>query len=183
MRKALVALQRRLETDTLTPEDRERFDLARKLRELRREGLSMRAIAERLGKGESGLTQFMRRGVFAVFNGYLQGLEKGEDEVACDEVVRKARVDFRALAPDAIEYYRSCYARDAEGAWKDDAKAMWATERVGRGLGLTEPDIAARPVIQINIAHIRAEAAEVAEDDALARDAIDVTPELEAKAS
>lgn len=185
MDNASRALQRRLETDTLKPEDKEKLELARELRRLRKQGLSFRECSERMGQTEARLEKFARRQSFATFCRYLETLEKGTNEEATAVVVRKAKQEFAAFAPDTIAYYRTCFERNPpedqaeKGEFKDDAKAMWASERVSKGLGLTEPDTAVRPVVQINIAHIRMEQAMVAADDAEAaavQKAIDVTP-------
>jgi len=182
----VIALKRRLTTGTLTPEDKERFELTRRLRELRRDGKTIEECAGLLGMRREMIGQFMRRGVFEAFSQHLESLERGTDEKAVEHVVRMARKDFAGFAPDAITYYRSCFMRNAEeeraekGEFKDDAKAMWATDKVSKGLGLTEPETAVRPIVHINVGYIRNEMLRVAEDDAeaeAAARAITVTPQ------
>jgi hypothetical protein len=103
-----------------------------------------------------------------------------------DKVVQKAKKEFAAFAPDAIDFYRECFRRNSmedqteKGIFKDDEKAMWATEKVSKGLGLTEPEHAIRPQVVIQLGFIKAEVAQVQSDDsdaARAAKAIDVTPE------
>ena len=176
----VLALKRRLETDNLTPEDKERLELARRLRELHRDGKTLEECAHVLGQHPKMLAQFARRGVYKLFCDYLERLEHGDDEKAVERVVRKARTEFAGFSPDAIQYIRGCFRRDEQGEWSDDGKAMWATQLVAKGVGLTEPQSVVRPIININIAALKAEMSQVASDDAeadAAARAITVTPQ------
>jgi hypothetical protein len=184
----VAALQKRIASDMLTPLDKERMATARELRALRKKGLSFRACAEEMGKSETRVKELAQNANYKLFCEYFDSVEQGTDAQVVDKLVRKAKQEFAAFAPDALSYFRTCYERNPpeehaeKGEFKDDAKAMWATERVAKGLGLTEPETAVRPVVQINIAHIRMEQAMVAADDAEAdavQKAIDVTPEAQ----
>ncbi len=170
----VLALKRRLGTDTLTPDDGERLALARRLRELRREGKTLEECGALLGQHPKMLGHFMRRGVYKLLSDYLERVERGEDAQAIERTVRWARGEFVKLAPDAIEYFESCFERNPpeewaeRGRWKDDAKARWAAQLIAKGVGLLDPQPVVRPVIHISAASIRAELEEVAADDAKA---------------
>jgi len=178
-------LRNRLEADTLNPEDKKKMALAKELRTLRKQGLTLAQCSAKLGINEHQAEQFARRGVYKLFCQYFEELERTTDEEKACEIARETKRQFVAFGPDALAYYRTCFLRnppdeqEEKGEFKDDAKAMWATERVSKGLGLTEPEQTGRPVININIAHIRAEQEMVNADDAeaaAAAKAIDVTP-------
>jgi len=178
-------LRSRLASDTLRPRDKERMAFTQRIRTLRKQGRTLAQCAQEMGVGESKVVQFTRRGMYKIFCEYLATAEQAAQEITGSDVVRQARQEFATLAPDAMAYFRSCYQRHppedqpALGLFKDDAKAMWATDKVAKGLGLTEPEHAVRPVIHINVGSIRVEMAQVAADDAEAARAakvIDVTP-------
>lgn len=180
MNPGLKALERRLVNDELTEEDRAELAKVRQVVALRREGATILECARKTGQTERRLQQFMKRGVFKLFQDYLIKLERGDDERQVQEVVRGAREAFAQFAPDAIDFYRECFLRNPEdeqaerGIFKDPARAEWATERVSKGLGLTEPDVTTRPVIMIHSAVIIGELAVVATDDAKAKRDADV---------
>ena len=177
----LKALERRLVNDELTPQDKEELERVRQVRILRKGGATVLECARKTGQTEARLSQFMRRGIYKLFDAHLAGLERGDDDKAVGDVVRGAKQAFVQFAPDAIDFYRECYKRnpledqEEKGIFKDPARAEWATERVGKGLGLTEPDVATRPTIQIGSAIIVGELNVIAADDAQARDAIETT--------
>lgn len=176
------ALERRLANEELTEEDRAELAKVRQVVILRREGATILECARKTGQTERRLQQFMKRGVFKLYQDYILRLERGEDTKQVQEIVRGARESFAQFAPDAIDFYRECYLRnpvdqqEEKGVFKDPARAEWATERVSKGIGLTEPDVATRPVINIHSAIIVGEMNVVAHDDAKAeRDVIEVT--------
>lgn len=179
------ALQNRLEADTLSVSDKEKLELTRQIRALRKKGLTLRQCSVAAGVGQRKVEQFANRGIYKLFCEYLDRLERGTDEEVVEKVVRKAKHEFAGFAPDTIDYYRTCFLRnpltdrEEKGEFRDDAKAMWAADKVSKGLGLTEPEHAIRPIINISIAHIKFEQEMVNADDAeaaAAARAIDVTP-------
>ena len=178
------ALERRLVNDTLTPEDKAELARVRQVRQLRKEGATILECARKTGQTESRLNQFMRRSIYKLYEAHLIKLERGEDDKAVGDVARNAKHAFVQFAPDAIDFYRECYKRnpledqEEKGIFKDPARAEWATERVSKGLGLTEPDIATRPTINIGSAIIVGELNVIENDDRQAREAltIDITP-------
>jgi len=175
----LKSLERRLVNDDLTPEDKAELERVRQVRALRKDGATILECARKTGQTEARLSQFMRRGIYKLFDAHLAQLERGDDDKAVGDVVRGAKQAFVQFAPDAIAFYQECYRRNApedqeeKGIFRDPARAEWATERVSKGLGLTEPDISTRPTIQIGSAIIVGELTIIAADDAQARDAID----------
>lgn len=171
------ALERRLRADQLTPEDKDRFEMVKKIRAGRKAGMTIEQCAQVVGKKPRMVEQFIYRGVYKLFSAHLDRLESGDEEQAAAKIIRAAKTKFAHFTPDAIDYIRSCFMKDEDGKWLDDAKAMWATEKVMKGTGLTEPEHVVRPNITIQIAHIRHETAAVAADDAEAEAAvIEVTP-------
>lgn len=174
------ALERRLAKHELNDDDRAQLELSKKLYYLRKEGNTYAECARAVGSTERQVQQFMGRGAYARFIDYMRAVDAGDDEKLVEKVVRDAKQEFAKFAPDAIEYYRTCFARDNDGNFADDGKAQWATEKVSKGLGLTEPEHAVRPVIQIGQAFIVGEMKMVDADDALAKataKVIDVKPE------
>jgi hypothetical protein len=177
----VLGVKRRLETDTLTPGDKKRLELTKRLRELVRQGKTLKECGAMLGLHPKMLGHFMRRGVFKLLCDYFERVERGEDAQAVERMMRWARAEFVGLAPYAIEYFESCFERNPpeewaeRGRWKDDAKARWAAQLVAKALRLLEPEHAAPPVIQISLAHIEREMAMVAEEDALAARVLEVT--------
>lgn len=184
-RSRAFTLQRRLLTGELDERDKRDLALARQVRKLRKEGATILEAARLTGTTERKLQQWMQRSTFQALDRYLANLEGDTPEEAkIEEVVRTAKSQFAQFAPDAIDYYKECFARNPveeqieKGTFKDDAKAMWATDKVSKGLGLTEPEHAVRPVINIQHAYIRHETNLVQSDDAeavAASKAIDVT--------
>lgn len=174
----MKALERRMAKHELNDEDLRLLELSKKLYHLRKEGATYAECGRAVGQTDKQVRQFMARGQYARFIDYMRACERGDDEKQVEKVVREAKHEFAKFAPDAIEYYRSCYLKDDDGNWLDDGKAQWATEKVSKGLGLTEPEHAVRPVVQIGQAFIVNEMKMVDADDALARGkVIDVTPE------
>lgn len=181
---SLKALERRLVNNELSVEDKETYEMVRQVVALRRKGATILETARKVGKTERSLQQFMQRGVFKMFVDYELKLQRGTDEKQVQDVVRGAKQAFAQFAPDAIDFYRECFLRNPEEDWeekgifRDPARAEWATERVSKGLGLTEPDVATRPTILINSAIIVGELAVMALDDKRAKDemTIDITP-------
>lgn len=172
------ALERRLAKHELNDEDKAQLELSKKLYYLRKEGNTYAECARAVGRSERQVQLFMARGAYARFIDYMRAVDAGDDAKLVEKVVREAKQEFAKFAPDAIEYYRTCFARDDDGNFADDGKAQWATEKVSKGLGLTEPEQAVRPVIQIGQAFIVHEMKMVDADDKLAKgDVIDVTPE------
>jgi hypothetical protein len=181
----VLAVKRRLDTDTLTPDDMERLELTRRLRELQREGKTLEECGAILGLHPKTLGHFMRRGVYKLLCDYLERVERGEDAQAVERMMRWARVEFVRLAPYAIEYFESCFERNLaeewaeRGRWKDDAKARWAAQLIAKGIGLLDPQPVARPVIHISTDWMRAELEEVAAEDAKAEAAWRASPEMD----
>jgi len=178
-------LEKRLQSDTLTTREKERYELARQIRTLQGQGKTLHQVARTIGVSSALVEQFVRRGVYKTYCAHLDKLAVGEDQLAIDKVVHNAKQEFASFAPDALAYYRTCFIRNPiedradKGEFKDDDKAMWATEKVSKGLGLTEPEHAVRPIINISVGHIHAEMKRVAADDAEAEAAsrtIDITP-------
>ena len=179
-------LWERLHSGALTADDKRKLELTKGLRAGRAQGLSLAACSRQLGVTESQIHQFVRRGVYTLLCQYLDALEVGADKGKTEVIVQKAKNDFAGFAPDAIDFYRTAFlrnpeeAREEKGEWRDSALAQWATEKVSKGLGLTEPEQAVRPIVHIEHAYIRIETSQVSEDDAeaaRAARAIDVTPE------
>lgn len=168
--------------DQLTEADKAELAKVRQVMALRKEGATILECARKTGQTERRLQQFMKRGVYKLFEGYVLELERGDDDKQVGDVVRGAKHAFAQFAPDAIDFYRECFKRnpiedqEEKGIFVDAARAEWATERVSKGLGLTEPDISTRATIQIGSAIIIGELAVTQADDDKARDAIDITP-------
>lgn len=184
--KNVGGLERRLAANELLPADKEQLELTRRVLALRREGATQAEIGAAVGQSVNMIQKFMGRSAYRLFVAHLQRVEQNDDDKLTQDTVRKAKAQFAGFANDAIDYYRTCFARNAEedhedkGVFRDDAKAMWATEKVSKGLGFTEPETAVRPIVNINIAHIVAEQKMVDQDDARASQAvIDVTPTVE----
>jgi len=181
----LKGLARRLTTNQLTIEDKGALTQVRQIKALKREGATLIQIARETGMTEPAVRQYLKRGVYRLYADHLDQLEQGDDEKQIEKTVRTAKQKFASFAPDAIDYYRECFLRNPvdhqslDGVFKDSARAMWATEKVSKGLGLTEPEHIVRPVVHIDLRLIHAEMAMVATDDATAAEAartIDVTP-------
>ncbi len=174
----VAGLKRRLDTDTLTDEDKERLELTRRLKELRGEGRTFEECGELLAMNPKTLAKFVRGGVFKLLSDHLEAIDSGEDAEASDRVVRTAKQDFAGLAPSAIAFLRHAYRKGDDGKeYRDEGLAQWATGLIAKGTGLTEPQTAVRPVIQINLGVIQAELQEVGRDDMRAASAvIEVTP-------
>jgi len=180
---SLKALERRLVNNDLTAEDAAELKTVRQVVALRREGATILECARKVGLTERALGQRLKRGVWALYEDYARKLERGNDEKQVQDVVRGAKQAFAQFAPDAIDFYKECFKRnpieeqDEKGIFVDPARAEWATERVSKGLGLTEPDVATRPTINIGSAIIVGELSILAQDDAKAEQAIiDITP-------
>lgn len=177
---SLKALERRLANNELSAEDKATVSQVRQVVTLRREGATILECARKTGRTERALAQFMKRGVFAHYHDYIVKLERGDDERQVQDVVRGAKQAFAQFAPDAIDFYRECFLRNPldqqakHGIFKDPARAEWATERVSKGLGLTEPDISTRPTINIGSAIIVGELMVMAAEDRKAAEAITV---------
>ena len=178
----MKALAFRLNTNALSDEDKEKLAEVQQILALKKDGATILECARRLGKTERALQQYMQRGVYKLFVDYALKLERGDDDKQIGEIVRSARQAFAQFAPDAIDFYKECYRRNPvdeqpeKGIFVDPARAEWATERVSKGLGLTEPEVAVRPMIHIKSAIIVGELHAAALDDARARAAIDITP-------
>lgn len=179
-------LERRLLTGNLEPADKENLALVRQIRKLRQEGATILECARLTGTTERRLQQWMKRGTYMVLDRYLANLESGSTlPEQVEEVVKNAKTQFAQFAPDAIDFYKEAFARNAvedqteKGVFKDRAMAQWATEKVSRGLGLDQPEHTTRPIIHIENAFIKHETRMVDKDDAeadAAVRAIDVTP-------
>src|SRR5689334_3028557 len=135
----ILGLRKRLAADTLTPEDKDKLALARDLRALRAKGLNRSELAVRLKMSERAVESFGESATFILLPRNLAALDRGADAETADRIVRKAKQEFAGFAGDAIDYFRSCYERNhpedqpEKGIFKDDAKAMWATEKVAKG--------------------------------------------------
>lgn len=184
MQTGLKALERRLVNNELSEDDKRTQAEVRQVVALRREGATILECARKIGKSERALQQFMKRGVYKLHCDYLAKLERGEDEKQIRDVVKTAKEAFAQFAPDAIDFYKECFERNPieeqseKGIFKDPARAEWATERVSKGLGLTEPDISTRPTISIASAVIVGELRVMAADDARAEEAITVEAQV-----
>lgn len=185
MQSRLKAIQRRLVSGQLEPEDKEALTKVRQIVALKREGATLVEVARETQMSEPQVRQYIKRGVYRLYADYLAQLEQGDDEKQVEKLVKTAKQRFASFAPDAIDYYQECFQRNpidlqtTDGIFKDSARAMWATEKVSKGLGFTEPEHVARPVVHIDLRLIHAEMAMVATDDATAAEAartIDVTP-------
>lgn len=181
----LSALNRRLTSGQLEPADKEALTRVRQIMALKREGATLLELARETGMTEPAVRQYIRRGVYRLYVDYLNQVEQGDDEKQVEKLVKTAKQRFASFAPDAIDYYQECFLRNpvdlqtTDGVFRDSAKAMWATEKVSKGLGFTEPEHVARPVVHIDLRLIHAENAIVAADDtqaALDARTIDVTP-------
>lgn len=153
--------------------------MVEEVQRLRRKGLSLAKCAEAVGLEPHQLRRFVKREEFKCLVRYLQERSEVAAEQQLNQSVKMAKREFMQFAPDAIDYYKTCFKRDADGDFVDDAKAMWATEKVSKGLGLTEPEQAVRPVVNIAHAVIMAESHMLKLDDQLAREnaqVVDVTP-------
>jgi hypothetical protein len=175
----VAGLKRRLDTDTLTDDDKERLELTRRLRELRTEGKTFEECGELLAQNPKTLAKFVRGGVFRLLCDHIEGLESGEDVEGCERVLRQARTDLAGLAPSAIAFLRHAYRKGEDGReYRDEGLAQWATGQVMKSTGLTEAQNTVRPVININLGVIQAELQEVGRDDMRAASAvIEVTPQ------
>lgn len=173
-----TALARRLHADLLKEDDKALLETVKRVREYQRKGASELEIARAVGMQARAVNKLIVGPSFKVISDYLELVERGDDAKLTDRIVRDAKSEFAQFAPDAIRYIRECFARTSDHtAWKDDAKAQWATQLVAKGLGLTEPETAVRPQINIAGHYIHIETQQVKEDDEEARNAIiDVTP-------
>lgn len=176
------ALAKRLNANELEKEDREEIARVRQVLALRREGASVLECARATGQTERRLSQYMKRTPFKLYADYILKLERADDDRQVSDVVKTTKQEFIRFGPDAIDFYRECFERnpveeqEQKGIFKDPARAEWATERVSKGLGLTEPDVSTRPVINITSPVIIGELKVIASDDARAKeDAIEVT--------
>lgn len=176
------ALRGRLERGELRPHDQERLELARKARPLIAKRLPISEIANKLEIKRTTMDQIIKSSSFRICVDYLAEQEQLDGVTNVEELVRKARAEFVQLAPDTLDYYRDCFRRnpveeqEVLGLWRDVERAERAAAQVAKGLGLTEPEHAARPIIHINLAHMQFQMYQVAEEDARAARAIDVTP-------
>lgn len=179
MQTGLKALSRRLVNNTLTEEDQEQIAFVRRLLALKREGATLLEMARETGQTEPKIRQFMKRGVFALYRDYILQLEVGSNDKQVERIVRDAKNRFAQFAPDAMDFYQHAFAREPEGSdkpFKDMGLAQWATEKVSKGLGLDQPEQTVRPNINIELKLIHHENAQVDDDDARAKAAIDITP-------
>ena len=182
MNPGLKALSRRLTNNTLTQEDQEQLAYVRRLVTLKRSGATLLEMARETGSTEPKIRQFMKRGVFALYRDYLLQLEVGSNDKQVERIVRDAKTRFAQFAPDAMDFYAHAFERNAEseveekGPFKNMGLAQWATEKVSKGLGLDQPEQTVRPHINIELKLIHHENAQVDDDDARARAAIDITP-------
>ena len=185
MQSRLKAIQRRLISGQLEPEDKDALTTVRQIIACKREGATLVEVARETGMTEPQVRQYIKRGVYRLYADYLAQLEQGDEEKQVEKLDKTAKQRFASFAPDAIDYYRECFQRNpidlqtTDGIFKDSARAMWATEKVSKGLGLTEPEHVARPVVHIDLRLIHAEMEMVKSDDATAAEAartIDVTP-------
>lgn len=174
-----AGIKRRLDTDTLTDDDKERLELTRRLRELRGEGKTFDACGELLAQNPKTLAKFVRGGVFKLLSDHLEAIDSGEDAEAVERIVRTAKHDLAGLAPSAVAFLRHAYRRDETGKeYRDEGLAQWATGVVAKSTGMTEAASTVRPIIQINLGVIQAELQEVGRDDMRAASAvIEVTPQ------
>lgn len=176
------ALAKRLNGNELTQEDRDEIARVRQVLALRREGASILECARATGQTERRLQQYMKRTPYKLYADYIIRLERADDERQVGDVVKSTKQEFVRFGPDAIDFYHECFLRnpvedqEKKGIFKDPARAEWATERVSRGLGLTEPDIAVRPTINIASPIIVGELTIISRDDARAKeDSIETT--------
>lgn len=175
----MKALERRLVRNDLTAEDKVELTRVQRLYRLRKEGATYSEIARTVGEPQKNVEAFMSRGAYKLFVDYIHRLEAGDDERQAEQFVKTAKQQFAQFGTDAIDFYRVCFRRDGMNEFENQALAQWATEKVSKGLGLTEPDHIVRPVVNIAHAVIVAESRQVDEEDALARASvrvIDVTP-------
>lgn len=171
------ALARRLEDGTLSPQDKEKLDLTRRVRELRSKGYTFAKCAAELGVNQKNLEGFARAGIYKLLGNYLESLEEGSEEKSIERVTRQTRTEFALCGPLASRVIRESFKRDENDELVDKGQANWATQIVAKGLGLTEPQSVGRPVVNINIGTIQAELGTIRADDSLARGAIDITPQ------
>lgn len=161
----------------------QRLALTKAIRACQADKLTWDEMATELKQTANGLRQFAR---CASFRRCAAELDRQVDiPVAVEDVetvVQDAKAKFARLAPSAVEFYQDCFQRHPEGEWAQKGKwidkelAERAAAQVAKGIGLTEPEQAVRPIIQINLAHMQFQMNQVAEEDARAARAIDVTP-------
>lgn len=175
-------LAKRLSQNELNDEDKAELARVRQVLALRKDGATILECARATGQTERRLYQYMQRTPYKLYVDYLIKLDRADDDRQVADVVKTAKHQFARFAPDVIDFYKECFERnpvedqEKQGIFKDPARAEWAAERVGKGLGLTEPDIATRSVINIASPIIVGELRIIASDDARAKeDAIEVT--------
>lgn len=163
---------------------RELVRLAKQIRLLQGRDLTFDEIAREVSVPVRELKQTMRS---AAFRRLQEQVAKPEAQPLADAadvptVVKEAKAE---LALDTIEYYRDCYQRlpeeqwNTKGKWVDPTLAQWAAERIGKGIGLLEPEQMVRPIITIHLGAMSHVLGQVAEEDARVMQAIDVTPSPE----
>lgn len=172
------ALQRRLALNALTEEDKAELALVTRVEALRRQGATRLECARACGFTEQKMKDKMGNKTWGLLADFAKALAEGRQERAVKETVKSARERFLEFAPDAIDFYQECFRRnpleeqEEKGIFVDPARAEWATERVSKGLGFTEPDVATRPTISIASAIIVGELAIVNSDDTKAKNAV-----------
>jgi len=158
----------------------ERRQLTLRVYEARKRHLTIPEISQEIGWSVKSVRAIIRGSDFRRLCTEKELAEADAPEpLNVVEVVKNAKAD---LALDTIEYYQDCYARNPEelwekkGKWVDPDLAQWAAERMGKGIGLLEPEQTARPTITIHLGAIGHVLSQVTNEDARATRAIDVTP-------
>lgn len=145
-------------------------------------GKTIAAIAAELGDiSRSSLTRFIGS---AKFKGALRVIESGglatRADVDEETALETARRTLAGTLPDALDFLIYCFKRDEEKPsrpYKDEGLAQWATERLLKSTGLTDPKVngGAAPAIVVTAEAMQVMLGAIRGDDSVREK--DVTPQ------
>jgi hypothetical protein len=143
-----------LRDNTPTDEDRANIALSKLIVERRNEGKSWREIGEETGRPENTITGYAKRGVHRAIVEWLSAPTPASRAESQDET--------EELKRQGIQFIKDALAKNPDGTWKDQAMAMWATERL-KGMRILDAD-QVQPTIEIKL-HTVKEIMDPADED------------------
>lgn len=137
----MLALKARLRDRALTDEDRSNIAMSKLIVGRRNEGKSWREISEEIGRPENTITGYAKRGVHRAIVEWLSAPTPAPRAESQNETE-----EMKALG---MQFIKDALAKNPDGTWKNEAMAMWATERL-KGMRILDAD-QVQPTIEIKL--------------------------------
>lgn len=137
----VLSLKQRLKLGEINEDDRVNIELSKLVVERRNAGKSWREISEEVGRPENTITGYAKRGVHRAIVEWLNAPTPVTPRDSENETA-----EMKALG---MQFIKDALAKTPDGAWKNEAMAMWATERL-KGMRILDAD-QVQPSIEIKL--------------------------------